>query len=81
MPQALSPLSVVLLDGQRFHAVATGNNAAWHCVCDELLLGRTGLARGVTDGFRVDCLCGKSYFVVPAAGDQSSALRVEEVTR
>ena len=77
----LSPVSVVLHDGRQLRAVATGNNAVWHCECDELLLGRTGLARGVTDGFRVDCPCGKSYFVVPAAGDQSSALRVEEVTR
>ena len=79
MPQTQSSVPLLLLGGQQLRAVATGNNAAWNCICGELLLGRSGLSRGVTDGFRIDCACGKRYFVVPSAGDQSSVARVEEV--
>ena len=82
MPQKQDVVPLVFLDGAEGSAVATGNNAAWNCRCvRELpLLGRSGLERGITEGFRVDCPdCGRRYFVVPDGGDMKKALRVEEV--
>lgn len=79
MPQIQVSVPLTYLNGNSGTAVATGNNAAWMCLCGVILLGRSGLARGVTDGFRIDCVCGKRYFVLPSGGNQTSVLQVEEV--
>jgi hypothetical protein len=82
MPLEQRVVPLVLQDGSQRKAVATGNNAAWNCPCgrDLPLLGRSGLASGVTNGYRVDCpSCDGRYFVVPDGGDQKRTLRVEQV--
>lgn len=66
MPQELRLVPLVLKDQP--NAIAVGNNASWLCYCGHLLIGRTGLSSGVTDGYRVDCACGVSYEVVPEPG-------------
>ena len=82
MPQAQHIVPLYFLGEVQGHAVATGNNAAWICQCDRALplVGRSGLASGVTDGYRIDCPnCDRRYFVVPDGGDLKRVLRVEEV--
>lgn len=84
MPQEQRTVRVHFSDGNQQTASATGNNAAWLCPCGrELpLIGRSGLAEGVTDGYRVDCPdCSRCYFVVPENHDLDRAARVEEVHR
>lgn len=72
---------------QRFRQVplvtntsATGNNAAWLCQCGNLLHGRSGLLDGVTDRWRIDCGCGRSYFVEPEGRNFGTVRRVIQVT-
>ena len=84
MPLEQRNIPLHFLDGSTGEASATGNNAAWDCPCGytPALIGRSGMVRGVTDGYRVDCpSCPRSYFVVPAQHDQDRALRVDEVER
>lgn len=60
-------------------AIATGNNAAWLCVCEYEfpLIGRTGSIEGPTEGTSVKCdECGRRYYVVP---EDKSQGRVKEV--
>jgi len=79
MPQTLVNVPVVFLDGTTATAIATGNNAAWHCRCEALLIGRSGMLAGVTEGYRVDCACNRSYFVAPQTKNQDSVSQVNEV--
>ena len=63
-------------------AVATGNNAAWHCCCPEgpLLIGRTGGRITTWEGCRVECpSCRRSFAVHPSQKDQGPAERVFEL--
>jgi hypothetical protein len=82
MPQEQRDVEVRFLDGSKRRGIATGNNAAWLCPCgrDVPLVGRTGLASGVTDAFRVDCPdCYRAYFPVPETHDRDRVDHVEEV--
>jgi len=82
MPQEQRTVPLTFLDGTTGEAVATGNNAAWNCPCCRALplLGMSGLASGVTDGFRVDCPdCGRHYYVVPDGGNRKRTLQVDQV--
>jgi len=82
MPQAQRIVDVVLKDGSKSRGIATGNNAAWICVCGRAdpLLGRTGSILGVSPGARVDCpSCGRKYFVAPSEKNQGPVKRVLEV--
>ncbi|MFC2029839.1 hypothetical protein ACFLWA_03815 [Chloroflexota bacterium] len=84
MPQLQNLVPLLFLDGEDANAVATGNNAAWICQCGSTLplVGRSGMASGVTDGYRVECLeCHRRYFVVPDGGDRKRVLRVEQVPK
>ena len=57
MSQKQKEIEVKLKDGSIRKGIATGNNAAWICVCGlpDPLLGRSGFSKGVSEGFRVDC--------------------------
>ena len=81
MPQKQKLIEVKLKDGSTRKGIATGNNAAWMCVCDRNnpLLGKSGLLNGVSKGFRVDCPdCKRRYFVVPDGKSQGPVLEVVE---
>jgi hypothetical protein len=68
MPQEQRTVNIIFLDGTTGTAIATGNNAAWHCSCGYgwPLIGRTGMLAGATPGTKVECpKCGSSYFVIP----------------
>lgn len=82
MAQKQKIVEVQLKDGNISKAIATGNNAAWICACGRLdpLLGRSGLIKGVSKGFRIDCPdCARKYFIVPDGKDQGPVLKVIEV--
>ena len=82
MPQAQRQINLRLLNGTVKVAIATGNNACWHCCCEYPypLIGRTGALSGPTAGTRIDCpRCGKSYFVVPQNTNQGRTLDVIEI--
>jgi hypothetical protein len=84
MAQEQRIVPLILMDGSRLEAIATGNNASWLCVCrrSQPLVGRSGLVSRCTDGTRVECPdCGRSYWVIPAGGDRKRVLKVEEVVR
>ena len=82
MPQRQEKVPLQFLDNETRYSSATGNNAAWLCPCgfERPLVGRSGLAKGPTEGYIVVCpKCTRQYFVVPDGGDLKVALRVEEV--
>ena len=82
MPQQIrSEIPLDILNPRSRIAIATGNNAAWLCECGSLLIGRSGLVAGVTDRWRIDCGCGRSYFVVPNGQNFRAVKRVIEVAR
>lgn len=45
---SLHTIPVLPLTGATFEATAEGNNAAWHCVCSRLVIGRCYFAFGHT---------------------------------
>ena len=72
---------LVLSDGSEREAAATGNNAAWLCVCGRKLplVGRTGRKAHSADAFRVICPdCSRQYHVVPEDKDLGRVLEVRE---
>jgi hypothetical protein len=74
-------VKLILLDGAEKEAVATGNNAAWLCVCGRKLplLGRTGRKALASDGFKVICSdCSRQYHVIPEGKDLGRVLEVRE---
>ena len=82
MPQKQRIVEVELKSGEISKAIATGNNAAWMCVCGrkDPLLGRSGLVNRLENGFRVDCPnCRCSYYVIPDGKDQGAVLKILEV--
>lgn len=82
MSQKQKIVEVVLKSGKTSKAIATGNNAAWICLCGrkDPLLGRSGLVDRLVDGFRVDCPdCSCRYHVIPDGKDQGAVLNVSEV--
>ena len=82
MSQAQKIVAVQFKDGRKSKAIATGNNAAWICACGRIdpLLGRSGLIKGVSQGFCIDCPdCVRKYFVVPDGKDQGAVLKVIEI--
>jgi hypothetical protein len=71
-----------MLNAQGREAVATGNNAAWLCICGRALplLGHSGSIKGVSEGTRIDCPdCHRGYFVVPEGKDLGAVKEVREV--
>ena len=82
MPQEQKIIPLVVFRRAPAQAVATGNNAAWICVCRRALplIGRTGAVKGADAKTRVDCPeCGRRYFVVPDGYDRAAAHEVREV--
>jgi len=82
MPQKQEEIPLVLKSGTTETAVATGNNASWHCHCNRSLplLGKSGQISGPSDGTKVTSPdCGADYFVVPDGGDYKKAVRVDEL--
>jgi len=82
MSQKQKIVQVKLRDGKKSKAIATGNNAAWICVCGRVdpLLGRSGAIKGIAGGLRIDCPdCRRKYLVVPDEKDQGTVLEVIEV--
>jgi len=82
MSQKQHVVGLIFLDGQRREAVATGNNAAWHCECDrELpLIGCSGSQKGPSDGLSIECPdCQRKYFVVPEDKDRGRVIEVQEI--
>lgn len=82
MSQEQRVVDVVFLSGGKSEAVATGNNATWHCACGNIhwLIGRTWQKQQSPKG-RVICpVCGKKYLVDPAGMiSQKRAARVREI--
>ncbi len=82
MSQKQRIVEVELKSGKISKAIATGNNAAWLCMCGrkEPLLGRAGQVDRLAGGFRVDCPdCKCGYYVIPDGKDQGAVLKVIEV--
>jgi hypothetical protein len=81
MPQKQEIVPLVFSDGPPREAVATGNNAAWLCKCGRTapLLGRSGMFSGPTSGYKVNCSCGRSYYVQPKEKNLGKVLHVIEV--
>ena len=82
MPQKQHVIPLVPFKREPGQAIATGNNAAWICICRRALplLGCSGDPKGPTEKTRVDCPdCGRAYFVVPNGHAQTAALEVREV--
>ena len=82
VPQKQNIVPLVLFRRAPEQAMATGNNAAWTCVCRRALplVGRSGSVEGVSQTSRVDCPdCGRRYFVVPDGPDGGGVLEVREV--
>ncbi|SIT20810.1 hypothetical protein SAMN05421686_1241 [Thalassolituus maritimus] len=78
--QRLIPL--VLSNGALNSAVATGNNASWHCSCERILplIGKSGQIKGPSENTSVECPdCKIRYFVEPDGGDYKRAVRVVEL--
>ena len=63
------PAKVKMLDGSILDGVRTGNNAAWHCECDQLLVGTTWVFKKP-----VVCKCGNAYQVLPEEGVQGKSV-------
>jgi hypothetical protein len=84
MSQIQKIIPLVCLDAKERRAAATGNNAAWICPCGRRLplLGKSGDAKGPSEGFKVHCPdCGRVFFVVPATTKMSAAREVRELER
>jgi hypothetical protein len=81
MPQEQRIIPLILSNHHR-QAVATGNNAAWHCECSRALplVGRTGALASPSEAMIVECQdCSRRYFVVPRDKDQGAAIEVREI--
>jgi len=82
MAQEQRQIPLVLKNRPINLAVATGNNASWHCSCGrELpLLGKSGQIKGPSENTSVECPdCKTGYFVEPDGGDYKRAVRVIEL--
>jgi hypothetical protein len=82
MAQEQRIVPLVLFRREPERAVATGNNAAWICICRRPmpLIGRSGPAKGVTEKSTVYCPdCGRRYFVVPEDESRAAVREVQEV--
>jgi hypothetical protein len=82
MPQPQNIVPLVLMRREPGQAVATGNNAAWICVCRRAmpLIGCTGAVKGVSLETVVVCPeCGRRYIVVPDGKDRGAVLEVREI--
>lgn len=82
MPQKQIEIPVMLKNGDIRIAVATGNNASWHCYCqrDIPLLGKSGQVKGPSENLKIVCPdCGAEYFVEPDSGDYKKAVKVIEL--
>jgi hypothetical protein len=81
MPQEQRIIPLIL-SSHHGQAVATGNNAAWHCECGRALplLGRTGALATPSETMIVECQdCSRRYFVVPRDKNQGAAIEVREI--
>ena len=82
MPQEQRQIDLILINGESGQAIATGNNAAWLCVCGrELpLIGRTFRVEDPPENEQVHCPdCSRMYFVVPEGYAQARAIKVREI--
>ena len=82
MPQDQNVVALHFADGTAGTAIATGNNAAWRCICEreEPLIGRSGFVQGGADGWQVQCpACNRTFYVVPNGYDHAAVLEVREV--
>lgn len=82
MPQEQRLIPLVRINTLDEQAVATGNNASWHCCCArELpLVGKSGQLKGPSENTCVICPdCDVRYFVEPDGGDYKRAAKVVEL--
>ncbi|MBY6065002.1 hypothetical protein [Pseudidiomarina sediminum] len=82
MPQTQRLIPLVKLNAPDELAVATGNNASWHCCCERRLplLGKSGQLKGPSENTCVICPnCEKKYFVAPDGGDYKRAVKVVQL--
>jgi hypothetical protein len=82
MPQQQHIVPLVIFKREPGQAMATGDHAAWICVCRRALplIGRTGALKGVIEATKVVCPdCGRGYIVVPDGHDQAAVREVREV--
>jgi hypothetical protein len=82
MPQKQNTILVNFGNGLKGKSVATGNNAAWRCICGsaEILIGRTGQLNSVSVKSLVVCpVCPREYRVVPEGKDRGRAERVDQI--
>lgn len=70
----LSNKDVYFLNGQKAMARVEGNNAAWHCLCGELLIGRCYYQFGDTC-YTVCPKCGAKYRVTADARKKTSDVK------
>ena len=83
MPQPRSSFDFVTHNGTRVQVMASGNNAAWHCVCNDkpLLVSHT-CSQDRAENDRVDCpVCGRQYFVIGEGARFSKVIKIEEVAQ
>jgi hypothetical protein len=74
MPQ---PQDNIAVEGKIQLAVKSGNNAAWLCECGALLVGHT-CSNEQAENDRVDCRCGKRFFVIGERGRFTKAVKIVE---
>jgi hypothetical protein len=82
MPQEQRQIALMLTNGEKKTAIATGNNAAWICICGgELpLIGRTYSVKDPPENEQVHCpSCHQKYYVVPEGSSQKRAIEVRQI--
>src|SRR5258706_5303251 len=84
MPQQRREVKLILISGEERTAIATGNNASWHCVCAAmpLLIGRSEESKNMAVGNRIDCpSCARRYYVISVGPKLGAVQEVTEVPR
>jgi hypothetical protein len=84
MPQQRREVTLLLLSGEKRTGIATGNNAAWHCVCSgkTLLIGRSEESKNMAVSSRVDCpSCQRQYYVISVGPKLGAVREIIEVSR
>jgi hypothetical protein len=82
VPQEQRTVPLVFIQDEERKAVATGNNAAWMCVCNRKLplIGRSDEIKNASLAEQVHCPeCGKHYLVVAKTTRMTQAIKVIEI--
>lgn len=82
VPQEQRIVPLLFFRREPGQAVATGNHAAWICVCRRAmpLVGLSGFVNGPSQATLIQCPdCGRRYFVVPDGKDRGVVREVREI--